>query len=176
MKTRPHHNLLFVAGVALLVGSGCSHQRAEAPPAEPELLVATTPPDAPDPAEKTYAPVDLRLASSARSGVAEVVLTVTPRVDVPNARARLVLPEGVALVSGAPEVELGPLAKGARASLAVRVQIPLQGAFTLAGGVEVELSPARKLARSMVLEVGEASKPTAPSVIQLPEGGSVRVQ
>jgi len=169
MKT-PMHALL----VALAFGA-CSHPEVAPAPTPTELLVAETPIIA-QPAEKTYAPFLLRLTSSARVGKAEVVLTIDPQANVPNAHARILLPPGVEFVSGATEADLGAQVKGQTSKLAVRVVIPDGAELMLAGGVEVEAGTGRKLARSITLRVGNASKKDDATIIKLPEGGAVHVQ
>ena len=170
--------MLFASVLAACSSSESVVSPSAAPPptvAPPQVVAESSDPAGPHRIEKTYAPLTLRMTSALRKGQTVVVLQVQADADVPNSHARIVLPSGVALVSGALEQDLGPIAKGQTASLTVEVQVPEQGAFTIAGGVEVTMSAARKLARSVVIELGDAPKAPAPRVIELPEGGKVRL-
>jgi hypothetical protein len=162
---------VLVAGGALLAAGACSHRSHEAPTPEP----AEHAEGERSHQEKTYAPVELTLTASATSGQAEVVLSVTAMAALPNARARIVLPEGVTLLSADAERELGAMAKGQTATFSARVMIPAGAAYTLAGGVEVKVSAGVQLAKSAVLEVGGAHDAPPAKVLELPEGGSVRL-
>ncbi|PKN55439.1 MAG: hypothetical protein CVU56_21405 [Deltaproteobacteria bacterium HGW-Deltaproteobacteria-14] len=182
MSINRMYSKLLAVGVTCLLAGACTHQTAEVP-ATPTPTATSEAPEGVEAAAdhshttKTYAPVTLELTSSARSGAATVVLTVTALADLPSAHARLVLPEGVSLLSASPEADLGAIAKGAQASFTARVQIPVEGSYTLAGGVEVKVGTGRQLAKSTVLAVGADARDAAATapVIELPEGGSVRV-
>lgn len=159
-----------VAGLMML--TACCHRQEAAPtPAAEEQAPAAEAPRA----EKQYAPVELTLTSSGTRGEVDVVLEVTATANLSNGHARLVLPEGVKLLSPTSEVELGALTKGQQATLEARVSVPATGSYVVAGGFEVVMSRGVKLAKSVVLGLGEVTKEAAPKVIQLPEGGSVRV-
>lgn len=177
MSIHSIYNKVATFGITCLLVGACSHQSAEvAPTVAPEVPAQAANQDQ-QRAGKTYAPADLELTTSGQTGVVDVVLTVTATADLPNAHARVVVPDGVTLVSATREADLGPLAKGTQGRLTVRVRIPYEGRYTFAGGVEVKVGPGRQLAKAVTTEVGAGPReePAKTRVIQLPEGGSVRV-
>ncbi|MEZ4266606.1 MAG: hypothetical protein R3F39_09530 [Myxococcota bacterium] len=169
---------VLAAGGAMIVASACGHRGPQShatATAEPAAQTHSGEAAQRSHQEKTYAPVELKLTTSASSGQVEVVLSVTALADLPNALARIVLPEGVTLLSAEAQSQLGAIAKGQTASFSARAMIPADGAYTLAGGVEVKVSEGVQLAKSAVVQVGAAHQAAPAKIIALPEGGSVRL-
>lgn len=127
----------IIAGAAL--AAGCTHHGAQGgpeaahPPAAAEREPATS-------ETKVAAPVALAVASSARNGRVDVVLNVRALSNARRGVARIVLPAGVTLVSGAREVELGALHAGTAQDLKVTLAVPAKGRFQIFSGVDVYIS------------------------------------
>ena len=95
---------------------------------------------------KITAPVQLSFTAApsapSATSAAPVVLTLTVRAltDIPSGVARVVLPSGVTLISGQPEVEFGALPKGAERQFTLTVDAPASGQSQIFAGVDCHIS------------------------------------
>ncbi len=167
----------FVAvGLAGLLGGACgSSEKVEATRATEQVPTPAAENNDHSHTEKRQAPVELTLAPSAQRGLSLLTLTATAMGELPDLTLRLVVPKGVTVVGGDIEKTFGPLTKGTSVVLSATVEIPSSGAYEVAGGAEVVFSAGLKLAKSVVVAVGDAPAKSAPKVVDLPEGGSVRL-
>lgn len=193
---------LFALGLALTLAmaSGCATDanKAESPASAPEPAPAprgnaqapasapasapeSAPTSAPEPAPlsgKAQAPVAVRLAALAatKAGHYTATLSVQALSDIPRAVARIVLPEGVKLVEGKLERDLGALAKSTNMELVVTLKVPEGGAFVLAGGVDCHMASGVKLHGGTLFTVGAPAKTEdAVPVVKDAELGGIRM-
>ena len=151
----------------LALAAGCGRNP------EPPAPSAPTAP-APDRGGKPTAPVDVQLSSSRRSGQVDVIFSVRATGDTPNGLVHFVVPPGIRIVKGKPQVELGALHAGDTRRLELTLEVPARGTFRVTAGVDVQMSPGIKLHKSALVALGEAVVPREDPVVRLPEGQSVR--
>lgn len=103
---------------------------------------------------KPRAPLELDLTVDAPTGPAEVTLAIRATARVPRATARFVLPDGVHLVDGKPEQELGALAAGEERRVTIRVGIAADIVANIAAGVDCHLTDTVVLHAGRVVAIG----------------------
>lgn len=149
----------FVAMIALgLAIPGCSPTRVEAAPT-PEPPIAGKPARTRE--AKTSAPVELTFTSSASKGQAVLSLAVRALTDIPSGVARIILPEGIKLLSGQREVEFAAMPANSVHKLVVTVDIPSSGQFQIFAGIDCHISTGIQLhkeAQPLIL-----GQPVSPS-------------
>lgn len=98
-----------------------------------------------EPQKKMRAPVKLALSASGPRDTLTLNLKIEATANIPRAVTRFALPEGVLLVSGPLEQDLGGLVRGAAvtSSIVVRSVSPVLPAIS--AGVDCYLSPGVKL-------------------------------
>ncbi len=107
---------------------------------------------------KVSAPVQVSLTSSAKVGTVVITLTVQPKTDIARGVARIVLPQGVRLVDGRTEVELGALKGGVVSQHQVTVEVPSTGQFQIFGGVDCHITSGIRLHKGAeALVLGQTS-------------------
>ncbi|MEL6184345.1 MAG: hypothetical protein AAFU79_06955 [Myxococcota bacterium] len=184
-RTLRNPALSSLAAAVALLAAACATEtqpgQAEVAPATPSPEPTSTPASAgPAGVGKAEAPVriDLDAAPTGKKGQYRVTLEITALRAVPRGVVRLVVPEGVTLIEGQVERDLGVLAKDAETKLVVTVQAPESGNFVLAGGVDCHMASGVKLHRGAVFTVGEARAPAekvGPDAVPDAELGGVRM-
>lgn len=89
---------------------------------------------------KVSAPVDVTLTASAKSGTVVITLSLKAKADIPRGVGRIVLPEGVKLVSGQTKLELGALKRGGVSKHEVTVEVPSTGQYRIFAGVDCHIT------------------------------------
>jgi hypothetical protein len=102
---------------------------------------------------KARAPVELELVACGSPDALTLTLRVRTTNAIPRAVARFVLPDGVVVVSGEVEQELGALSDGETREASIVVRAPAARAV-LGGGVDCHMHPGVKLYRATQLELG----------------------
>ncbi len=85
-------------------------------------------------------------------------------------KARIVVPQEVSIVEGDKEVDFGPLKAGDERIHTVRLNIPAEAQFTLAGGADCTINPAVTLNASAVLPIGVAQDSEPKTEVIRPKG------
>ncbi|MCC6624991.1 MAG: hypothetical protein IT385_27335 [Deltaproteobacteria bacterium] len=142
------HPLLVLVSTTLLgslaaCASGSDEPRPE--PAVADPVMDPGPIEARPADHKVRAPVELALTAEGARDALSLTLAVRATADVPRAVARFTLPDGVTLVAGALEHELGARARGSETRVSVVVRVPADLAVTMFAGVDCHLSPGVKL-------------------------------
>jgi hypothetical protein len=116
---------------------GCSRAAASSAPegAAPEARV-----EEPVIEAKADAPVEVISTASARSGRVDVTLTVRALADIPRGVARVVVPDGVTVVSGAREIDFGAIPSSAVRELKLTLDVPATPQFHIFSGADVYLT------------------------------------
>lgn len=125
--------LLLAMTLTLACASRTDEDRPRAAEPPPHEL-------APEPGTKARAPVALALAAAGTHEALTLTLRVQATGDIPRAVSRFTLPEGVALVSGPLEQELGALARDEVRAVSIVVRTPRDGVPMIAAGVDCHLS------------------------------------
>jgi len=128
---------------------------------------------APEPGKKARAPVALALTAAGTHEALTLTLRVQATGDIPRAVSRFTLPEGVALVSGPLEQELGALARNEVRAVSIVVRTPRDGVPMIAAGVDCHLSRGVLLYGVTHLELERPDPTPAPSERVL-EGERIR--
>lgn len=100
-------------------------------------FLAVAPADA---ATKPQAPIEISLSTSpsaVHERMAEVTLHVRPLVDAPTIRVAIILPDGVAVVTGNEAWE-GALAKGESRDLRISIKAPDREAYVILGSATIQ--------------------------------------
>lgn len=175
----PGDSPMTPAGIASLVLAlslswvACA-SRTDEGPSRPAAAPPTVEP-ARDPGKKVRAPVALTLTPAGTPDALTLTLRVEATADIPHAVARFTLPEGVALVSGPLEQELGALARGGVRVVSIVVRTPRGGAPMIAAGVDCHLSAGVKLYGVTHLELTRPTLTPGPSERVL-EGDGIRAR
>jgi len=161
MKTAIRTISIVAMIVMEVVAPGCSPTRVEAA-SGPE------PPAARKPARtreaKISAPVELALTSSASSGTVVLTLAVRALTDIPRGVARIILPDGIKLLSGQREVDFGALAAGSVRELVVTADVPASRQFQIFAGIDCHISSGiQQHKEAQPLYLGPSSSPSGQS-------------
>lgn len=142
-------NLVIVLGSGGLVGCSSAH-KPTAPPPDPQPAAAPAPPSASvssaaeaetEAARKTAAPVTLTFSSTAKSGTVVLTLTMVALSDIPHGVSRIVVPDGLTVVKGDRQVDLGAVAKGTTREQQLTLVVPATGHFQIFAGMDCRLTP-----------------------------------
>lgn len=125
-----------------LAGPACASHSEDARTASVEAPPVVA---APEDGKKARAPVELALSASGTRDALTLSLAVRATGDIARAVSRFTLPDGVVLVSGALEQELGPRAAGSEATASIVVRAPATGSPIVFAGVDCHLSRGVKL-------------------------------
>jgi hypothetical protein len=94
---------------------------------------------------KVSAPVRVSLSSSAKAGTVVITLRVLPQADISRGVARIVLPQGIKLLGGRAEVDLGALKNGVASQHQVTVEVPSTGQYQIFAGVDCHITAGIRL-------------------------------